>query len=420
MSLALSLYRWVMVGLSPFSAPLFYRRVRKGKEDVGKFYQRLARDLPPRPVGELIWMHGASLGESRLLLNLSRALLQRRPKVRFLFTSQTKSSADMIAANLPEGALHQMLPFDTPSAAQRFVTHWRPDLCLFAESEIWPNLIEAAARAGVPLGLLNARMRPKSLQTWRRFAKAGRAVFGQFSLILAADQTTATGLSALTGRKIEYVGDLKAAFVPQRHTETAYEKSSLGIFKEADFVLLAASTHPGEEAFVIEAFRQLDGEARLIIAPRHIDRADGICAELERADLSYTRFSSGGPSEASPRVLIADTYGQMNRFYALADCVYLGGAHCPGIGGHNPLEPIGFLKPTLTGPYTDNFTDLYAELGDLKGLAIVRDQTELIAQLNALCPVDAAGLETFIAKRRGQMEQCLDQVIGLLEQEGDL
>ena len=171
MTVALTVYRMATAGLSPFVPRLLNARVATGKELAERTDERLARSLPARPGGEVIWLHGASIGETRLLVALAKALRELRPNAFLLFTSQTRTSAELITDLLPEKARHQLAPVDTPSATRRFIDHWKPDLCIFAEGEIWPNLLMAARSSAARLALVNARMTDKSISGWSRLKR---------------------------------------------------------------------------------------------------------------------------------------------------------------------------------------------------------------------------------------------------------
>jgi len=189
-------YRLATSLIAPFLPLLIHKRLKGGKEDPARSQERFGRTDIPRPTGTLIWLHGASVGETQMLRPVMARLLEK-PRCHVLVTSGTKTSAELMAAQLPTGAIHQYVPLDTPRATARFIAHWQPDLAVFAESEIWPNLILTAHRAGTPLALINARLSEKSITGWSKRLPLARAVFGAFETILAADSATANGLKTL-------------------------------------------------------------------------------------------------------------------------------------------------------------------------------------------------------------------------------
>ncbi|MEL7453728.1 MAG: glycosyltransferase N-terminal domain-containing protein, partial [Pseudomonadota bacterium] len=195
MTPGISLYRFASGGLDPFVPWAMARRSARGKEDPDRLNERLARDLPPRPKGQLIWFHGASLGECKLLMMLSKALETEWQDAHCLFTFQTLAAADVLQRDIGDIALLQLAPVDTPRAAARFIDHWTPDLCIFAEGEIWPNLLNSARSAGCATALVNARMTEKSIKGWKRWPTSAERIFKGFQAILAADRRTGDALS---------------------------------------------------------------------------------------------------------------------------------------------------------------------------------------------------------------------------------
>ena len=361
MRLGERLYRTATATLSPLVGSLLRQRVRRGREAQGRLNERHAQDLPPRPAGQLAWLHGASVGESLMLVELGRALLARHPQLSLLMTSQTQTSAALLADRLPARTIHQMAPVDTPAIARRFVSHWQPGLVIMAEGEIWPNLLAEADRAGAALALVNARMTRKTLDGWARWPDTARQVFSRFDLLLAADPSTAEGLSGLAGRKVACPGNLKTALPPP-----AAEPTQLETLRQ-DFVagrtcLVAASTHPGEEELLLDALSGISPRPALILAPRHPERGDTLAELCRAAGYTTAQRSRGEPATGETDILLADTLGELGLWYALADLVYLGGGHGEGIGGHNPLEPVGLGRPVLTGPLVHNFETVMARL----------------------------------------------------------
>ncbi|MCR9267911.1 MAG: 3-deoxy-D-manno-octulosonic acid transferase, partial [Alphaproteobacteria bacterium] len=206
---ALTWYRGLTRLAAPVAPALLQKRARKGKEDPDRRHERLGQPARERPQGRLIWLHGASVGESLVLASLVDALAARHEDLHFMVTTGTVTSARMLAERLPERAFHQFIPVDTPAAVRRFLDHWRPDLAVFAESELWPNLIVETSRRGTPLALINARMNERSIRSWRRRPDTARWLLGQFAWIGAADTRTRDGLEDLTGYHVTLAGNLK-------------------------------------------------------------------------------------------------------------------------------------------------------------------------------------------------------------------
>ncbi|HXU99594.1 MAG TPA: glycosyltransferase N-terminal domain-containing protein [Caulobacteraceae bacterium] len=371
--LSLRAYGLAAAALAPLVPSLLAARARRGKEDVGRLGERLGRPGLERPAGPLVWMHGASVGEGLSFLPLIVALRERRPDLAILVTTGTRASARLLAERLPLGAVHQYAPVDTPAAVDRFLTHWRPDLAVFVESELWPNLIWAARRGGARLALVSARMSAASAATWRRFPAAARAVLGAFDLILARDLAAAAPLAALGGR-VDGLWDAKlgAPPLPADPAELARMKGLLA----GRPVILAASTHRGEEAMILTAFACLGAtaRARLVVVPRHPDRGPEVADMALGHGFTVARRATGEDGEGA-RVLVADSLGELGLWYRLARSAVIGGSLVPGVGGHNPFEPARLGCPFAAGPHVDQWP-IYrglVEVGATQFLAGERD-----------------------------------------------
>lgn len=413
MTPALFAYRLATRLASPFLGLVLRKRARGGKEDYLRLHERYARRLPPRRPGPLVWLHGASVGESSLLLELGRRILAERPGVLLLFTSQTMTSARLLGPLLPDNAFHAMAPLDTPAAARRFITHWKPDLCVFAEGEIWPNLIHEARRSGARIALVNARMTQKSADGWARVTGLFRQLVGRFDVLLAADLDTGQRLEGLLGRPVRAAGNLKSALPPPAANAIEMSRLSAG-FIAGRRCLLAASTHPGEEELFLDAAATLDEDVALIIAPRHPERGDEIEALLKQRGLRHARRSKGVVPDKRDRVLLADTMGEMGLWMRLAGAVYLGGGHAEGVGGHNPLEPVRLSRPVASGPHVFNFTAMMESLEARGLLHTVADTAALAAFLAAPPPLPEDALSALAAEADQPMLVTLEALLPLV------
>lgn len=349
--LPLALYGAATALLEPFAPGLLRARARRGKEEAARLGERLGQAGRPRPDGPLIWLHGVSVGETTSLLPLVAALRARRPDLTILVTSGTVTAAALLAQRLPDGVLHQFAPVDGPGAVRRFLDHWRPGLAVFVESEFWPNLILAAKARGVRLALLSARMTAASARNWSRWPASAKALTGAFDLILPQDAGTEErlrSLGATTGPR------LNLKLVGEPLPCDAAELDRLRAAFAGRKIVLAASTHPGEEPLIALAMRKAAPDAALVIVPRHPDRGPEIAQMLGGG----LRSQGAAPGA----VYVADTLGELGVFFRLADVVVMGGSFVPDIGGHNPLEPARIGRPILTGRYAFNAADVYAEM----------------------------------------------------------
>lgn len=377
--LALSLYRAGAGALAPALTAWLSVRTQLGKEDAQRIGERYGRTELARPPGRLVWLHGASVGEMGVVLQLQHGLALRDPELSFLVTTGTRTSAELFKKRAPK-ALHQYAPLDRVPCVQRFLTHWRPDLGVFVESELWPNLALEARAMGVPLALVNARMSESSLAGWRRMRASIRHLLDCFDPILAADARTAEGLSTLAGRETPAIGNLKLAAAPPHVDEAALAALRAEIGDRP--VWLAASTHEGEEdivAGVHSRLRTRHPNALLIIAPRHPERGASVAQIAERAP----RRALGQPIGAAP-FYVADTIGELGMFYKLAPVSVVCGSLQPGLRGHNPIEPAKLGSAIITGPHVESFSDLYDALAQVGGVVTVETPQDLEAAVARL------------------------------------
>ena len=378
--LSLGLYRLSTGLAAPFAGALLALRLNRGKEDPDRLDERRGVAGRPRPEGPLVWLHGASVGETVSLLPLIERLTQSG--LHALVTSGTLTSARLMARRLPPRALHQFAPLDAPRFARAFFAHWRPDLGLFAESEIWPNLIVEAGTT--PLAMVNARMSERSFRRWTRAPGFARALIGRFDLLLAQTAADAERFLRLGARAAPVIGNMKydAAAPPADPRELA-ELTGLVAGRR---LWIAASTHPGEERAAAEAHRALVAkypDLLTLIAPRHPERGPEIAEELSELGLSCRLRSRGQRPERDCSVYVCDTIGELGLFYRLAGVVFVGRSLFAG-GGQNPIEPAKLASAILHGPHVENFADVYAALDAEGGALTTRDAQELAGALTAL------------------------------------
>jgi 3-deoxy-D-manno-octulosonic-acid transferase len=417
MTAAIHLYRTLTQAASPFLGGLMKRRARAGKEDYGRINERLARNMPRRmPGGTLVWLHGASVGESQLLLELGQRLLEKRPDLLLLFTSQTQTSARLLGPALPDRAIHLMAPLDTPAIARRFIQHWQPDLCIFGEGEFWPNLILEAEKSGAKRALVNGRMTDSSAEGWQKLNRAFQRLVGRFDVVLAADTDTARRLETLLDQPVQSTGNMKSALPPPSASDVEIRRLRENFLGDRRCIL-AASTHDGEEAIFLDALKGNDDTA-LIIAPRHPDRGDAIESLLKTRGLPLARRSRGETPTPRTRILLADTMGEMGLWYRLADAVFLGGGHTEGVGGHNPLEPVRLGRPVVTGPDVFNFATM---MDDLEKRGLIRRLKTPKAIGKALLTMEPPAAEALAALNEAAdapMTVTLEALLPLLPEPG--
>jgi 3-deoxy-D-manno-octulosonic-acid transferase len=415
--IALRAYRIAAAAIAP-AAPLLLRaRVRRGKEECARLSERLGRPELPRPEGELVWIHGASVGECVSVLPLIRELLQK-PGRSVLVTSGTVTSAALMSDRLPARAFHQFVPVDTPAAVSRFLDHWRPAAALFVDSELWPNLLAGARARAIPAALVNGRMSARSFAGWRRAPKSAQWLLACFDTCLAQDEASAERLRRLGARDVRVTGNLKADAEPELPNPAARAELANAIGSRP--VLLAASTHPGEEETLLPAHDLLRREfpdLLTIVAPRHPGRGADIAMLCGTRKIA--RRSQGALPESNTAVYVADTIGELPLFFAVAPFAFIGGSLVPH-GGQNPLEAARLGRPVMAGPYTENFATVYTAIFAAQDKGRVRSSAEIAAlarhwlgNLEAAASAGAAAAEAAhtlggaLEKTRGAVEALL-------------
>ena len=392
MSPALIAWRLLTRLLEPLAPRLLDARAKQGKEDAERVDERLGHASVARPDGDLVWLHGVSVGETLSLLPVVERLRRARPDLAVLVTSGTLTSAQLLARRLPAGVIHQFAPVDAPGAVAAFLDHWRPSLAVFVESELWPNLILGARRRGVKLVLASARITERTVDGWRRFPGAAREILSAFDRILPQDETSAARLHSL-GARIDGHVNLKLSGEAPPHDAAAFTRLSAAIGDRP--VVVAASTHDGEEIALVRALDKLADRLCLILVPRHPARSPEIAAALSRDGYRFALRSQGCEPDRDTDLYLADTLGEMGLFLRLADVVVMGGSFSaalekPPVGGHNPLEPARLGKPAVTGPDMTNWAAVTEALVEADGLAVVEAPWDLPAVIAPLLADNAA------------------------------
>ena len=421
MVIGLPLYQAATTLAAPVFDGVLKRRLEAGKEDPGRVAERKGVPSQPRPEGRLAWLHAASVGESLVALSLAEGLTERVSDLSLLITSGTRTSAALVQRRGVARTLHQYPPVDRPAWAKRFLRHWRPDLAVFTESELWPNLIVEVKRTGAPMALVNARMNDKSLRAWLRWPGTAMTVLNCFDWIGAADARTQSGLSLLTEREIPLVGNLKLeAGLPEPSADELAEVRQAIAGRP---VFVAASTHAGEEALIAQAhglIRRSRADALMILAPRHPDRADEVAAILKGAGLSVARRSDGETPGPKTAVWLADTLGEMALWYTAAPTALICGSFVAAIGGHNPIEATRAGAAVITGPHIDSFSDIYAAYDQAGARRAAEASPSAISEavMGAWAgdgPTLEAGRTALAALPSGARAETLDALARLLE-----
>src|SRR5437763_4827145 len=336
--MTLRVYRKLSKAMVPLAPALIKQRLKQGKEDPARVGERRGLSPDARPHGPLVWIHGASVGEvlaAAALIERLRAL-----NLRILLTSGTVTSAAIVAKRFPADIIHQYVPYDSPRYVARFLDHWRPSLALFIESDLWPNLILSSAARRLPMVLINGRMSQRSFPRWRRVAGTISALLDKFDVCLAQSQTDADRFATLGSRNVVVTGNLKLD-VPAPPADPN-KLDMLMAMTRGRPVVVAASTHPGEEEILTETHRRLAGyfpKLLTVIVPRHPDRGEAIARMIAASGLNPTLRSHEDLPTATTDIYVADTMGELGLFYRLAPIVFMGGSLVEH-GGQNPLAAV--------------------------------------------------------------------------------
>ena len=398
------------------SGPLILRRATARLAEQGVAAERLAerRGIAtlPRPDGPLVWLHGASVGETLSVLPLVARLTAQG--ITCLVTSGTATSAQILAQRLPRGALHQFAALDRAPWVARFLTHWRPDVAVFVESEIWPETLRLLDQRRIPRVLMNARLSARSMARWARWPRAARVLFGGFTAIVTQTPAQYDAFADMDLTNARIGGNMKAAAGAPPH-DTAALAALAGALAGRP-VWTAVSTHPGEEAAALAAHAtvlQQHPDAHLILCPRHPERGNELAALIAAQGLTRTRRSTGEAPGA--QVYLADTLGETGLWFRLAAVTFLGGS-LVAKGGHNPWEPSACGSALLTGPHLDNVADDMAALTAAGAARVLDDAAALGPAVLALLANPAATRRMGAAgqTQAAQLQVALDDAVALV------
>lgn len=409
----------------PLVAIRLWLRSRKAPAYANRIGERFSVGLPAMQPGG-IWVHAVSVGESIAAAPMIRALLARYPQLPITVTCMTPTGSERIQAlfaNEPR-IQHCYLPYDLPCAAARFLERVQPRLAVIMETELWPNHIDQCARRGIPVALANARLSERSARSGQKTAHNRAPMLAQMSLFAVQTRAEAERFLQLGARPetVEVTGSIKFDLTidPQLLQRAAQLRQQWQAVERP--VWIAASTHEGEDAVVLDAHRQLLASypnALLILVPRHPERFDPVFELCRQQGMATIRRSSAEPVSADTSVLLGDTMGELLFLYALADSAFVGGSLVPN-GGHNLLEPAALAKPVISGPHLFNFLEIAAMLREAGALQEVDDAQGLAEAVQRLfeLPQDArtmgeAGLSVMRANQ-GALQRLLDGLGRLL------
>lgn len=393
----LKVYRLLWSVAAPLSPLLLARRLKRGKENSARLDERRGGGDSARPNGALVWLHAASVGELASALPLIERIAKR--DVNVLVTTGTVTSSELAGQRLPQGVTHQFIPLDAPRFMRRFLDRWQPDLALFVESDLWPNMMIETSQRNVPMILINGRLSDNSFRRWRYLPKTIGNLLRRFDLCLAGTPADAMRLTELGAPRVLTSGNLKLDVPPP--PANAAKLRELGDAIGDRPMIAATSTHAGEDAHIIEAHRRLRANfpgLLTLIAPRHPERGTDIADIAQSAGLTTALRSRGALPNRATDIYVADTMGELGLIYRLAPVVFVGGSLVRH-GGQNPIEPAKLGAAIVHGPHVWNFAEIYDALDQARGAEPVLDEDRLIATFAALLNEPDACARTTAAAR---------------------
>jgi 3-deoxy-D-manno-octulosonic-acid transferase len=415
------LLTFVLLLVSPYFLfrGLFQRQFRKGLSQRMGFFQSLPFESP-------IWIHAASVGEVLCSIPLLKKIKSEFPWLKIVLTTMTSTGNETAKTRLPEADRVLFVPIDHSFIVQRTIKKIHPGLLLIAETELWPNLLRSCGRKGIPIILFNGRISQKSFQRYLLLKFFFKECLKYASLFLMQTEEDRRRIIEIGGesQKTRTLGNLKfdqtfPSFTQGTMTEMA---NTLG-FHGKEKILIAGSTHSGEEEILVSFYKELkemDPHLVLILAPRHLDRLDEVERILKKESLSWLRKTSlslgpGRSDRDRPEVILLDTIGELTSIYNLGTLVFVGGSLVP-VGGHNPLEPLFFKKCVLFGPYMFNFLDISSRLIEAGGAVQVSGKEDLFPQLKRLLDDDGARKNVgekgyqFLQRHQGATQRLFEEI----------
>ena len=380
-------YRFFTYLFYPFAPIYLYFRKIKKKEDSISYKEKLSRIETAREEGFLIWFHVASVGEAMSILPLIESCIEEKKIDKILLTSITLSSGNVLKKRFSQNVkvFHQFLPLDISVWTNKFLDHWKPNLSIFIDSEIWPNLISQISKKKIPLLLINARITKKSFDRWKLIISFAKKIFEKFDLCIASNKESESFLKILGAKNIKNYGNLKFSKIK---TELNNKLDSDFLIKiEKRKIWCGASTHPTEEILCAKSHLKIKEKYKnilTIIIPRHIDRIKTIYEELSKLNLKIVLSSNLSQVDAKTDVILVDSYGESLKFYNISKYVFLGKSLTTALtkdSGQNPIEPARLGCKIFHGPYVSNFAEIYKYFNELGISKEVNSSNELSLSL---------------------------------------
>lgn len=420
------LYNTFLTFLLILSSPYFFIRSLFQKRPRKALIQRMGF-LGIQSLESSIWVHAASVGEVFCSIPLLRRIKKEFPNRKIVLTTMTSTGNEAAKTQLPEADHILFFPIDHPFILRRVLKKIQPTLLLIAETELWPNLLRACGRKGIPIILFNGRISEKSFRGYLFFRFLFEECLKYVSLFLMQTNEDQDRIIQIGARseKTSVVGNLKfdQALPSVTQDARATLAQSLGLYGR-DTIFIAGSTHSGEEELLTslsKELREIDPSLIFILAPRHLNRLEEVEQMLRKESLSWIRrtaltMDQDRPNQKRwPEVILLDTMGELMSLYSLATLVFIGGSLVP-VGGHNPLEPLFFKKCVLFGPFMFNFLEISRRLIEAEGAIQVKDREDLTLQMKRLLRNERARKEMgergyqFLRKHQGATERMFEKI----------
>jgi len=392
--MAYSIYNLILHLALPFILLRLYWRGRKAPAYRQRIAERFGFNGIQVSAGQCLWIHTVSVGEFIAAQPLIRRIQSEQPNLTLIITSMTPTGSTQITQVLGETVEHCYLPYDYSWAQNKLMAAWQPKLLLILETELWPNLLRAAHKHAVPVVIANARLSQKSADGYKKFSSFSRLLMSYIDYIAVQAEPDANRFIdlGLPAERLTVTGSIKSD-ITVSDLQKKKAKALRRQWGETRSIVMAASTHRGEDEIVLSAFNQLRREisdSLLVLVPRHPERFNEVADLIAQQGFKSTRRSDQLAKTASPvdseddnfiapecSVILADTMGELMVLLGAVDVALVGGSLLPEMGGHNVLEPIAWGKPVIVGPGMRNFQSLFEQLQAVQGIVQVQSAEEL-------------------------------------------
>ena len=379
----LIIYRLILNLIFLLSPLIIIYRLLKKKEDIKRFKEKFCFFSKKKSYGNLIWFHGASVGEIKSIIPIIEKLERDKKVKKILITSNTLSSSKIISQYKFKKTLHQFFPIDTNFLSQKFLNFWKPSVAFFIDSEIWPNMFYNLEKKKIPIVLLNGRITKKTFKNWSLVPSFSRNIFSKFELCLSSSIESKKFLTKLGAKKVKFLGNLKFSQSEKENFELSQKLKKFFLNRK---IWCASSTHNNEEIFCGKIHIELKKKYKnllTIIIPRHVDRAKYIKSDLNELNLTVHSHEDIGKIKRETDIYLVNTYGKTKSFYNHCKNVFLGGSLISH-GGQNPLEAAQFGCNVLHGPNVFNFSEIYKFLQKNNIAKKVANQSDMLNELDKL------------------------------------